>query len=447
MRIHDLLTEQRLDEKPMGMLKSLGNKAMAALGSGQAQGKVETGTMANQLRKQFDVYLGQTGDEATPEVIVGFLQSKGLPTGAVEKMLGISRSATGDQAPAQATGDAQQTAKPQTTAQPAAKPTAEKPADNAPTANTTAQGTNTAQPPAEKPADTTPATAQPAATDTATTQPQAQDDKAAIAARVKANVGKSAAATKASGFGGEVEKPQPAAGAGAFGQMAQQLAKPAAEKPATTAQPAAKPAATGQANFSQGGYGATTTNAPTAAVPSVTGGVSSVTGKPAAANPQQNLKAKLQAKQGAGQAQSGFKNFVQGARAKGLNAGLEYDLDGLELLEYVEQMLGEKFVVDKGTLDKIFMTAAQDAAKSGFKPGEEIGFAGGWAAGKAQAGGFASNFNKAYKGTDAETGSGSAAQTKSAGLKDETGLIPKDVLGKINSLSHKERQQLLKELG
>ena len=393
MKIHDLLTEQRLDEKPMGLLKSLGNKTMAAFGSGKAQGKVETGTMANQLRKQFDVYLGKTGEEATPEVIVGFLQSKGLPTGAVEKMLGISGGAADDKAPAQATGSSQPPADPQATAQPAAKTAAEKPAaDTAQPANNTAPDTA-----AEKPAAT-----QPAATDTTTTQPQAQNDKAAIAARVKANVGKTAAATKASSFGEPVEKPKPDVGAAAFGQMAQQLTKPAAEKPAATTQPTA-------------------------------------------ANPQQDLKAKLKAKQGAGQAQSGFKNFVQGARAKGLNAGLEYDLDGLELLEYVEQMLGEKFVVDKGTLDKVFMTAAQDAAKSGFKPGEEIGFAGGYAAGKTQAGGFASNFDKAYKGQEA--GSSDTAQTKSAGLEDETGLIPKDVLVKINSLSYKERQQLLKELG
>jgi hypothetical protein len=438
MRIHDLVNEQRLDEKPMGMLKSLGNKAMAAFGSGKAQGRVETGTMANQLRKQFDVYLGKTGEDPTPEVIVGFLKSKNLPTGAVEKMLGIS-SGDADQA---APGAANNTEQPAATDQPKQDTEQPKAADQTATTQTP-----TAEKPAAAPADN----AQPAATGTNTTrpadsgakaQPQAQDDKAAIAARVKANVGRSAAATKASGFGGEVEKPQPAAGAGAFGQMAQQLTKPAAEKPATG--PAPKPA--GTANFSQGGYGQTTTNAPTAAAPRVTGGVSSVTGKPAA-NPQQDLKAKLKAKQGAGQTQSGFKNYVQGAKAKGLNAGLEYNLDGQELLEYVKQMLGEKFVVDKGTLDKVFMAAAQDAAKAGFKPGEEIGFAGGFAAGKAQAGGFASNFEKAYKGSDAEAGTGSAAQAKNAGLVDETGLIPQDILKKINGLSYKERQQLLKELG
>jgi len=200
MKIHDLLTEQRLDEKPMGLLKSLGNKTMAAFGSGKAQGKVETGTMANQLRKQFDVYLGKTGEEATADSIIDFLKSKDLPTSAAEKMLG-----GGGAAP------------PET---PAAPDAAE------PAAST------------EKPV-------QAATTDTPPPPAAAQDDKAAIAARVKANVGKTAAATKASGFGGPVEKPKPDTGAAAFGQMAQQLSTPK-EKPAATAKPTTGGGAFGQ---------------------------------------------------------------------------------------------------------------------------------------------------------------------------------------------------------
>jgi len=117
-------------------------------------------------------------------------------------------------------------------------------------------------------------------------------------------------------------------------------------------------------------------------------------------------------------------------------------------MEYVARLLNER-TLDSKTVDNIFMAAAQEAAKLGFKPGEEIGFAGGFKAGKDQAGGgFASNFEKAYKGQGA--GQSDTAQAKApadAGLQDETGLIPKDILKQINQLSFRERQQLLKELG
>jgi len=87
MRIHDLLTENRLDEKPMGFLKTIGNKAMAAFGSGKAAGKLETGTMANQLRKEYDTYLGKSGEEATADNLLAFLKSKNLPTDGAARAL------------------------------------------------------------------------------------------------------------------------------------------------------------------------------------------------------------------------------------------------------------------------------------------------------------------------------------------------------------------------
>jgi hypothetical protein len=83
MRINDLLIEQRIDEKPMGALSGIGNKIAAKFGSGQATGRLETGNIANQLRKEFDVYIGKTGQEMDADSISQFLQSKGLPTDAV----------------------------------------------------------------------------------------------------------------------------------------------------------------------------------------------------------------------------------------------------------------------------------------------------------------------------------------------------------------------------
>ena len=90
MKINDLIVEQKLDEKPMGALAGIGNKIASKFGSGKAAGKLDTGKMANDLRKQFDVYLGKTGQQADAQVIIDFLSSMGLPTDAVN-----SQSAAG----------------------------------------------------------------------------------------------------------------------------------------------------------------------------------------------------------------------------------------------------------------------------------------------------------------------------------------------------------------
>jgi len=399
MKIHDLLTEQRLDEKPMGFLKSLGNKTMAAFGSGKAQGKVEAGTMANQLRKQYDIYLGKTGEDATADSIIDFLKSKDLPTSAAEKMLGGgSAPATGSNQPATS---------------------ADKPAQAATTDTTPAPAADTAEKPAAPGA--------------------AQDDKAAIAARVKANVGKTAAATKASGFGGPVEKPKPDTGAAAFGQMAQQLSTPK-EKPATPTKPT-----TGGGAFGQMAQQLTTQKAePAADTPAATTpparaqGGGRVSGQlsqtPGAIKKRQNRAVRKRT----GHPADDNPNINLGGES------FEYDMDGQELMEYVARLLNER-ALDNKTVDNIFMAAAQEAAKLGFKPGEEIGFAGGFKAGKDQEGGFGDNLAKAYKGqSNANTQSKAPAD---AGLQDETGLIPKDILKQINQLKFRERQQLLKELG
>jgi hypothetical protein len=62
------------------MLNTLGNKAMAKMGSARATGKLSTGALANQLHKEFQTYLGKTGREATKDAVMGFLSSKGYPT-------------------------------------------------------------------------------------------------------------------------------------------------------------------------------------------------------------------------------------------------------------------------------------------------------------------------------------------------------------------------------
>jgi len=82
MKLYEVLLEdkKKVQEAPMGMLNTLGNKAMAKMGSARATGKLSTGALANQLHKEFQIYLGKTGREATKDAVMGFLSSKGYPT-------------------------------------------------------------------------------------------------------------------------------------------------------------------------------------------------------------------------------------------------------------------------------------------------------------------------------------------------------------------------------
>jgi len=165
MRINDLLTEQRLDEKPMGLLKTIGNKAAAAFGSGQAQGRLESGELANQLRKEYDIWLGKTGDPVGAESIKEFLKSQGLPTAAAEKAMGAPPKPGMLDKAAGAVKDIAKAG-----VQGAKDATAEKPKTPA------GQADVKKEPTLSPPATTTPAAKQPAAD--ATAQPQTTDKPA-----------------------------------------------------------------------------------------------------------------------------------------------------------------------------------------------------------------------------------------------------------------------------
>lgn len=93
MRINELVTEQQLDEKPMGFLSKMGNKAMAAVGSDTAKGNLQSGEEANKLKKDFKFFLGQSRQKAEPGVVIDFLKKQGYPTkGAEEEMRKITTS-------------------------------------------------------------------------------------------------------------------------------------------------------------------------------------------------------------------------------------------------------------------------------------------------------------------------------------------------------------------
>jgi hypothetical protein len=105
MRINDILVESKVTEAPMGALSKIGNKVAAAFGSGKSQGKVDTGTTANELKQSYMRQLGQTGQEAEAKSLVAFLKAQGYPTAKAKAALGIVK------APVQAT-QAPQTAAP-----------------------------------------------------------------------------------------------------------------------------------------------------------------------------------------------------------------------------------------------------------------------------------------------------------------------------------------------
>lgn len=100
MKINQLVTEnkQRLDEKPMGILSKAGNTIMSKLGSGKAAGKLQTGDIANKMHKEYDTYLGQSGEEPSAENILAFLKFKKYPTQNVAAYLASPDAQ--DQAPA-----------------------------------------------------------------------------------------------------------------------------------------------------------------------------------------------------------------------------------------------------------------------------------------------------------------------------------------------------------
>ena len=81
MKIQDLLREAPLNiGQPMGAMNTLGNKIMGKLGSQRAQGKLQSGDIANQLADALKRYQGATNQPMTAKTIIAFLQKNGYPT-------------------------------------------------------------------------------------------------------------------------------------------------------------------------------------------------------------------------------------------------------------------------------------------------------------------------------------------------------------------------------
>jgi hypothetical protein len=202
MRINDLLIEQRIDEKPMGALSGIGNKIAAKFGSGQATGRLETGNIANQLRKEFDVYIGKTGQEMDADSISQFLQSKGLPTDAVNSQASNTGQPAAQAQPKAGTANPQPTGRIDPTLDDPEAAT-DAPADN--TAGNKAFGQMATQ--LSKPTDgakpTATAATTPAPTAGKLTPQQLAAKKAELLGRRKTGA---SAGTTQSGFGNYVKK-------------------------------------------------------------------------------------------------------------------------------------------------------------------------------------------------------------------------------------------------
>ena len=73
---------QELDERPMGFIKGglqkLGAKLLPGSYGARMQGKVETGQQANQLYKEFNIFLGKSGYQSTDDAVRAFIQQKNL---------------------------------------------------------------------------------------------------------------------------------------------------------------------------------------------------------------------------------------------------------------------------------------------------------------------------------------------------------------------------------
>lgn len=88
MKINEfaLINESQVKEAPQGILKRTGLGIAKAFGSDKAAGKLETGKMANLIKKAFMKHLGASGREMNAEELIKFLKMNKYPTQGVEKM-------------------------------------------------------------------------------------------------------------------------------------------------------------------------------------------------------------------------------------------------------------------------------------------------------------------------------------------------------------------------
>ena len=147
MNLTELLVESKpLNERPVGMLKGIGQSIAAKVLPGsygaKAAGARDAGKVANQLYKEFFNFIGKTGDKPTNVSLAAFLKSVGVNDTIIGKYTGGSQ-------PAQT---AEPETEPSTASQDQGKPKRDYKAEKAKTA---ANKAAKAQPAAPAPAATT----------------------------------------------------------------------------------------------------------------------------------------------------------------------------------------------------------------------------------------------------------------------------------------------------
>lgn len=87
MKLSEIIFESDpITERPLGIMKKAG-LGIASKFSSNAAGKLAAGSEANELRKDYDFYLGSSNQQATADSLLKFLGQEGHSTDAAEKAL------------------------------------------------------------------------------------------------------------------------------------------------------------------------------------------------------------------------------------------------------------------------------------------------------------------------------------------------------------------------
>jgi hypothetical protein len=98
MKIHQIISETELNEKPLGMLKRAGLGIASKLGSAGAKAQLDVGNDANAMKKDLAGWMAGSGiakGTLSPDDFKNFLGQKGLSSDSVDADLGQSRQASG----------------------------------------------------------------------------------------------------------------------------------------------------------------------------------------------------------------------------------------------------------------------------------------------------------------------------------------------------------------
>jgi len=98
MKITDIIAESKsVNEAPVGMLKRAGLNVASKLGNTRAAGSLDTAKKANELKKAYDRFLGQSRQKPNSDNILAFLKQNQLPTKSAEAAIQQAASSAGVQ--------------------------------------------------------------------------------------------------------------------------------------------------------------------------------------------------------------------------------------------------------------------------------------------------------------------------------------------------------------